>query len=203
MAWELVTKSEVSDYVQVPESSLVDDYYNGALQVISEHTGEYYIGSDGVSITDIINGNGRTSITVTKPPIISLTSVSIDGYAIDNSTLGTTKSTIYFKTNPALVSSLLYVPGIFSKGRGNVTISYVAGMPLASVPDHYKLALMLILREILVVPRSEGSDARLQFTVPDYRIMRRETLMQLGIGGKIKQICESLLPAKGKIFVGS
>ena len=94
------------------------------------------------SVQETLDGNGETTILVSKRPVLSVTKVTIDGG-------GDVSGDIEFYEE-----GLIYYDGGFTVGRKNVVVGYTAGHG-GSVPNDLQLAVCLILQRMSQASRSE------------------------------------------------
>lgn len=86
--------------------------------------------------SESLDGTGETTVMLSYRPVLSLTSLTIDGTAVAVDDDG-----LEFYEH-----GLLYYDGGFTSGRKNVVVGYTAGYGDA-VPEDLKLAVMLILEQ--------------------------------------------------------
>lgn len=157
MAWEAISKSEVQSLSGVRESDLSDLWYEMAVAILAYVCEVNHI-ADLTAVTDTIDGTGTSSIRVRKPPINSVTSVSVNDALVPADRYTHDKSSVILvdaiSANPYLSSD------VFEKGSRNVEISYVSGEVDNAI---YALAVALIIKEIAALKVGEAADARIQF----------------------------------------
>ncbi|MEI7443268.1 MAG: head-tail connector protein [Burkholderiales bacterium] len=84
------------------------------------------------SYTDLVDGNGKAGMMLSNWPVISVTSVTIDGTSVP-------ASTGYGASGYAQDENVVFLRNrVFTKGARNVSIVYQAGW--ATVPDDLKQA---------------------------------------------------------------
>jgi hypothetical protein len=115
MAWTLCSKEDVVGITHAPESALEDFWSNTVEGLIRRHLGMPHLGEQ-VTVTDERhNGDGTYILLVRKPPIVSVSSLLLNGAALSASDYVVTDFSI----------QLLYTK--FTKGILNVKVSYVSG----------------------------------------------------------------------------
>ena len=84
MSWEIVTRQEVSAFGNIPESTLESEWYDWAASIMEAETGYANIGESATVSSETHDGDGTDLLRVDYPPIVSVTSVSIDDTAISS-----------------------------------------------------------------------------------------------------------------------
>ena len=193
MAWEAVSENEVALICGTSVDTLRDIWYDWAVGIIERHTGVHNIG-DIATITEERDGNGIDRITVNKPPIDSVTSVTVDGYVVSSGDYTFDNVSIVFEdtlpTNPHLATMK------FNRGSKNVTLVYESG---ASENYAVGVTIALIVKEFSRLERSEGAEAHLQFYQVGKNRATEAPLTEWGLHGKVRGIARSLLGEKFKV----
>ena len=115
MAWELCSKEDVISITHAPETALEDLWSDTVEAMIRRHLGMPHLGKQ-VTVTDEwYSGDGTNILLVRKPPIVSVSSLSVDGAQLLPSEYVVTDYSI----------QLRYLA--FTKGTLNVCVSYVSG----------------------------------------------------------------------------
>jgi len=159
--WKYCTKSEVAGFSGLAESTFADAWSQMVEEYIDEYTGESYSGA--ATYTESVDGDGiNDTIILSHTPIISVTSVSIDGVALQSTDYKVYNSG-YIKLVSSVGSAIDRATGTagaaFPEGQQNVVIVYSGGV--VSVPAYVKLAAMLCLAEISVYSEKAGANASL------------------------------------------
>lgn len=193
MAWEAVSKAEVARISGTKEDNIHDEWYDWAVGLIKRHSRIHNIGTDAeVVVTEERDGNDTRRILVNKPPIISVTSVTIDGYTVSSDYYTHDSVSIVLTdnlpTNPHLATER------FANGAKNVTLVYTSG----GVDSAVSAAIALIIKEFSGLERSEGAEARLQFYQVGKNRATEAPLVEWGVHGKIVGIIKSFLGVKFK-----
>jgi hypothetical protein len=156
MAWEIVSRAEVSSVSGMNADELRDDWYNMVVGILHEVT-PYELFHTTTTITDEVHdGDGTNLLVVNRPPIVSISSISIDGVAV-SSTCYTAYGN-FVKLSPS--EENLLTP-IFPKGVGNVTISYTSGF--STVPTDIKLGVINAIEIIALHKKRGASTADLRY----------------------------------------
>ena len=193
MAWEAVSELEVAKICGTTVDTLRDIWYDWAVGIVERHSGIHNIG-EITSVTEVRDGNGIDRITVNKPPISSITSVTVDGSTVSSGSYTFDDASIVFvsnnPTNPHLASMK------FAEGAKNVTLVYLSG-----AADDYAvgLTIALIVKEFSRIERSEGAEAHLQFYQVGKNRATEAPLVEWGLHGKVIGITKSILGEKFKV----
>lgn len=203
MSWELADKEEVAEYCRTTQQFLRDEWYDSALGMVEDHTGWYSL-TTPIDVDEYVSGNG-SAILVPKTPINSVTSVYVQG---------TLLPAVYYYVAWNGIEIVTYRPGevydvtvqlgyrlnwgeVFPDGLRNIRLVYNVG-GMTSLPTEYqykfKLAMLMIIKELSTVPRNEGSDTMLNKYRPDRTMLPEEVLTSYGMHGKINGILNSVLP---------
>lgn len=198
MAWEIVSDTDVANYVRFPVNNLRDAWYDQAIGIIEGFTG--WSLTEENNITEVLDGTGTSDLKPEKIPISSVTSINISGINIPTSYYYVTWSGIKLKSHrdfSVQLSSGLYEIIDFPYGVANITIEYSCG-GFNILPRKYqeaiKAATFMIIKEYTVIPRSEGSDQVMRTYRPDRTMLPEEVLMNYGTHGKIRGILNAMLP---------
>jgi hypothetical protein len=114
MSWILCSKADVISIHPIAESALPDLWSDAVEQLIREHLGKPSLGLAQITVTESYSGDGTPVLTPRQLPIISVTSLSIDGETVTDYTVN--------KTAIQLNGERVITPGNL-----NVSITYVAG----------------------------------------------------------------------------
>lgn len=123
-------------------------------------------------VTDTLNGNGQAYYYLNQSPIVTISSLSIDGTAVD---IGD----YYFKDN-----EIRMITGTFTSGTQNVDINYTIGYDTSDIPDDLKLALFKIAEKMYY----DASQNRDGVSVISNDIKQRASFVD-----KIPLVAESIL----------
>ncbi|MBA4495102.1 hypothetical protein ACFO25_09925 [Paenactinomyces guangxiensis] len=133
----LITVEEFFQYVKQPLPADTDDKYKLVESLIyraSDYCREY-VGGPIIteSITEKIDGTGHDEIKLSKVPVLSVSSVVVDG--VDK-----TAAIGFYEFG------ILYMDDVFPEGRQNVTVNYSSGYGATheDIPQGIKQAALLI-----------------------------------------------------------
>lgn len=186
MAWEAITKAEVSDISGAREGDIADVYYEMAVALLEYAAGMYNIGNL-TAVTDTIDGTGTKRVALPRSPVNSVTSVSVDDVVLDSSTYTHDDRYVIliddFTTNPYALSDA------FPVGSKNVSVSYVSG---ESSNKLYGLAVALIVTELIRQKVGEAADARVQFGSTNRSDARSISRKYVGVHTRLMEIVNTL-----------
>lgn len=114
MSWTLCSKADVISIHPTTEAALPDLWSDAVEKLIREHLSQPGLGLAQTTLTEIYSGDGTPALTLRSLPIISVSSVLIDGEAASDYTV--TKTGIQRTGDIA-----------FPVGNLNVEVTYVTG----------------------------------------------------------------------------
>jgi len=189
MAWEAVSKIEVGKLSGTRVEDLRDLWYDAAVALIAQKASVHNT-ANLTAIVDVLDGNGLSRIPIRRPPISSITSVTVDDVVLDSAKYTSDGSYVVlvdgFYINPYLQGDT------FPSGTKNVSISYTSG----SASDYaVALAIAMIIKEMANITTSEGAESRLQFSGVDRTSAQafRYGRSGPGMAQRINEIIENLL----------
>ena len=159
MSWEIVTKAQVSALSGLPQSKFEDDWYDWVAGLLKLVTPYEYVGETTTITDETHDGDGRDLLRVKYPPIVSVTSLTIDDTAV-----GSSKYKVYDNYVRLIEDIYEIVPARFPVGTQNVSITYVSGM--ATAPEDVKVAVASAVVYIALYKLRGASIANLQYSVP-------------------------------------
>lgn len=193
--WKIITKEEASEFARVSINSIDDIIYDTTLGLIEVHTGWRNL-DDPINTIKYAHGIG-SPILLLDAPINSITYIKIDGVTIDSSLYYADWNKVYMKNNSDRLSL-----NVFPVGIGNIEVSYEQGGS-ETLPESYRQSLiattLLCVKEMIAIPRNEGSDQVLKKYRPDRTMMPEETLKNYGVHGKIMGIIRANLPSRIRV----
>lgn len=157
--WTYCTKEDVSDYSGLSKSVMKDSWSQMVEDMISEHTGEIYGGTQ--SYTESYDGDGSNILILNNRPVVSVSSLTIEDV-----NLTSTEYKVYEAGYIRLVGSLgsainEAIDGLptFPVGQQNITITYTAQN--ASVPGRVRFAATVMITQIAMISERGGADSSL------------------------------------------
>jgi len=152
MAWTLCTKEDVTSLYPIDEANLDDTWSELVEGLIRTYKGTPYLGIATTVTDEYHNGvEGTDIITVKKPPISSVTSVTVDGALL------TSADYIVYTHSIQLISRTI------KEGRANVKITYVSGTPGTSDDPNVRFAAIAMIIAIINYRGRLGSDSSVKF----------------------------------------
>ena len=195
MSWTFTTKAKVASFTGISSTALQDEWSDWVEGLIKDYMGVDYIGTTS-SVTETHDGDGTNLVVVDSPPIVSVSSFSIDSVAVSSSDYKVYDG--YVKlialSNPLLVTAAqklaLYVP----KGEQNVSITYTSGY--ATVPSKVEWASTQMIGLIAQYSQRKGVDASLQFSSPTETKGQRVRMPKLYLS--LQDVMETVLGRRGR-----
>jgi hypothetical protein len=192
MAWTLVSKATVATLHQLDTNDLQDVWSNWVEALIQEHMGYESIGVTTTITGEKLDGNGTPILYVKKPPIVSVTSLSI------GSPISSTSYEVYADyiqlvgTEQTALSAAIYGGvSVFPKGQKNITISYESG--LVSVPPLVEFAAAEMIAEITKFYQSAAANNNTKFLPTRVNRDGRDIMLDRGLAATVKGIMATLL----------
>jgi len=195
--WKYCTKGDVADYSGISEERIKDSWSNIVEGLIEEHTGDAYGGT--TTYTEYYDGNGTDTLVLRYAPIVSVTSLSIEGVDLQ-STEYKVYSSGYIRltsvTGSALDRATGSVGSAFPVGQQNVLVVYVAND--ATVPAIVKLAAILCISELALTAERGGADSSLAVSRASQRAGEsdRTFVRSVDVSGKIRTIIRNTIGQK-------
>jgi len=150
MAWTLCTEQDVRD-IQTMPTTIPDSWSDMVEGLIRSFTGFSDLGNTSAEYTDCKSGDGTALLRTRHSPIIAVSSVTIDGAAVDADNLYVGEYFIELKNGLT-----------FTRGIRNVEITYTAGE--GTVPEDIRLAAATMIVAINNYDARGGADASLKFS---------------------------------------
>jgi len=195
--WQIITKEQAAEFARVNVQSVDDIWYDNIVGIVERYTGWSHL-EEAATITERFHGNG-TPFLLCQHPINSVTSIQVSNSLLSSSSYIVDWSKIYLINDDVGNGIPL---NVFKKGIKNILITYNAG-GTDSLPSSYlqslKNTLLLCLKEMIAIPRNEGSDQTLRKYRPDRTMAPEEVLQSYGIHGKIQGIIKTNLPNRIRV----
>lgn len=186
MAWEAVTKAECAALAGCSEDDIIDEWYDYVVGYIAKY-GNHWHPADPTPVTELRNGSGALRTHVSKPPVYSVESVTIDGSEIPAEYVAFDSAGIYLITR-----SYQTIPNYkFSRGVKNVELSYVSGT--AEATGDVRMAIALMIKELVNQSTAEGANSRILMFKPNRADAIADPLVEWGIHGKLMGIVNDLV----------
>jgi hypothetical protein len=179
MAWELCSKRDVMSIHPVNDSDLEDQWSDEIEGLIRKYKRSPNLGRTETITDEIHNGDGTPVLHVKKPPISSITSLSV------NDVLLTASDYVVFENYIILKAQS------FPKGLVNIKVSYVSGTSVVDADIKLTAAAMIIA--IYNYKRRMGSDASLKWGSPDNKVGEETPNVNVGLTSHLRQIMRRML----------
>lgn len=195
--WEIVSKEQTANYARVNIQNIDDYWYTNIVGMIEKYTGWRYL-NDATSVTERYHGTGTPFLAI-HAPINTITSIVVSTATISSSLYSYDWNKVYL-INDELNAG--YAHNVFKQGIKNVVVNYNVG-GTSSLPVHLSESLqqtmLMCLKELIAIPRNEGSDQTLRKYRPDRTMMPEEVLKSYGVHGKIQGIMKANLPMRLRV----
>ena len=159
--WEYCTKDDVKDFSGLSTESLKDSMSEMTEELIDEHTGNIYSGT--TTYTEAHDGDGISdTVILNHSPIASVTSISVDGVALQSADYKVYTSgyiRLVSTAGSALDRATGSVGASFPEGQQNIEVVYVAND--STPPAFVKLAAILCITELAIFSERAGADSSL------------------------------------------
>lgn len=197
--WTYCSKEDVQDFSGVSKDKMRDSWSMIVEDMINAHTGTVYGGTQ--LYAESYDGDGTDTLVLRHVPIVSVSSLSVDGTSISSTGYKVYQSgyiRLISDSGTSLDSALGAVGAAFPAGTQNVSVSYTADV--GQVPGRVRLAAILMISEIALIHERGGSDGSLavsravsragerdlQFPFSDDLSARLRRIMRHTIGEKWK-----------------
>ena len=180
MSWTLCSKKEVSSIYKIDEASLKDFWSETVESMIKGYLRAPYIGEAPVSITEKHSGRGISSIGLNSPPVVEVTSLSVQGTEVEQGR---------YENLQTLV--VLTDGSVFPKGVLNVSVTYLSGGK--DIPKKVSLAAATMIAAIATYEGRAGTDGTLRYgDLPPY--LGGETAVRnMGLIAHLEAIMHTML----------
>jgi len=160
MSWEIFSQQDVQDNLGIAADSFDDSHYDDALSFAEEWMGRK-LGGSATYTAEKHDGDGSDTLFVDHPPIVSVSALTID-----DASMGASSYEVYgaYIRLTSLADSALFaaIAGplvYFPVGAQNISITYVGGYAVASVPARVRRGLMLLAAHFALFRSRAGADA--------------------------------------------
>jgi hypothetical protein len=189
MAWEAVSKEECAFLSGCSVDDIRDEWYKYIIGYIAKYGG-YWNPGDPKPVTEVRNGHGGSVLKVSKPPILSVTSLGIDSRSVGSEYYIYDNSSIYIASN----SYNRFPSYTFARGIKNIAVSYISGTEEAD--GDVQLCIALCIKELANQATAEGANSRITMFKPNRADAIAEPLVEWGIHGKLKGIVQDIIGIK-------
>lgn len=179
MAWTLCSKQDVQTISPLQLVELKDEWSEMVEGLIKQHLGQPYLGTSQVITDEYHSGDGSPILRVSKPPIISIESLQVEGATIQASDYVVFNSYVQLKYD------------VFTNGNLTVKISYTSGS--TTVPQPVRLAATAMIVAIINYNRRFGADASVKWGQPEQKLGEDDPNKQMGLTSHLSTIMKRTL----------
>lgn len=180
MAWTLCSREDVIQIHPCQESELPDQWSEQVEALIRQHMRMPYLGVSQAINNEMHSGDGTSVLLARKPPIISVSSLLVNGLSLTANDYVVFESFVQLKT------------GNFPKDRLNITFSYTSGQTV--IPPQVRLCAASMIVAMLNYYRRMGSDSSFRYATPDRQIGEDSASRNVGLTSHLVAIMRRLLP---------
>lgn len=181
MAWEFCSKQDVMDIHPIDESALKDSWSDFVQGLIVQHKGNPYLGNPTTVSDEYHNGDGTDIVFVNKPPILSVTSLQLNGSSLLSSDYIVSSNHIQLRY------------GFFTKARANIVLTYESGVDLADIDDTVRFCAALMIVAIVNYRGRMGADSSIRFANAEVKEGEKTPNVNIGLLTHLKAIMRSTL----------
>lgn len=187
MAWTLCSKDDVLELVPGSRAELKDSWSEQVEHLIRQYLRQPNLGKTETVTDELISGDGSSILVPDKTPIISVTSLTVDGVLLMADEYVVFKNRIQLKYQT------------FTKGILNVEISYVAGD--TDIDPVVTLAASTMIVAMLTYRRRSGADSSYKWGDVDQGAGDTTANVNIGLTSHLDRIMKRLLQ-KQRIWIG-
>lgn len=182
MAWTLCEKTDVVSITHAPENAL-DDFWSDSVEaLIRRHLGMPHLGSQAAVTEELHNGDGTNILLVSKPPIVSVTSLSIDGGARLPSEYVVTPYSVQMRYTS------------FPRGVLNVSVSYLSGsVDVEEIDPIIRLTAAAMIAAIWNYRGRGGADSSLKWGTIEPEVGEENPNQKVGLTSHLHTIMKRML----------
>lgn len=180
MAWEIISKAEVAQFVGADQNKLRDEWYDAVMDIITERTGWNVIGTT-LSVTDEVHPPSEHNLIFpNNRPVKNVTSLVVDGVSVE---IFAFNSDVVVWDGPRAEEEVRvsYEAGMVS---GDVTYSYVRNILRAGIRYFYRDYV------------SEASVSTIQFATGE---RRDRVVLQRDPYDALMALMDRYFPVHGKV----
>lgn len=195
--WDIVSKEQTATYARVSIQNIDDYWYDNIVGMVEHFTGWRHL-DEAQNIVTRCHGTGTPFLAI-HAPINTITSIVVSQETISSSLYTYDWNKVYM-INDDLNTG--YANNFFKRGVKNVVVTYNVG-GTSNLPTYLfeslQQSMLMCLKELIAIPRNEGSDQTLRKYRPDRTMMPEEVLKSYGVHGKIQGILKANLPMRLRV----
>jgi hypothetical protein len=199
-SWHYTTPQQVTDLCGVPVGNLKDEWIQEVEDLIDRRVRTTFTGTtvytDEMHSGDpSIVGVGSAILFVKHPPIVSVSSLTVNSGSIASSQYKVFPYYLQLITGMwREVFGALYKPNTFPEGVGNILISYTGGS--STVPPKVRLCAKQMVATIALVAAHQGSDLSMKYSRVTETSGDTQTMSEkLGLQSSLNSIMNAYLSA--------
>lgn len=182
MPWTLCTKEDVRSLYPIDEAELDDTWSELVEGLIRTYKGTPYLGAATAITDEYHNGSeGTDIIVVKKPPISSVTSLTVDG-----ATLTSTEYIVY-------TNSIQLITRRIKEGRANIKVSYISGTPSTSDDPNVRFAAIAMIIAIINYRGRLGADSSIKWGQSENKEGEMSPNINVGLVTHLRAIMKGFL----------
>jgi hypothetical protein len=179
MPWELCSREDVVNIHPIPINDLRDEWSAMVEALIRQYLGQPHLGRQRSITQEYYNGDGTHLLRLSKPPVLSVEEVFINGILISENDY------VLFNTHIELKSQ------VFPKGVLNVRVSYTSGSD--EIDEVVRLAAIAMIVAIVNYRKRYGADSSFKWSSADQKAGESEPNMNVGLTSHLVRIMKQLL----------
>lgn len=178
-AWTLCSKDDVISLHPVTETEIKDEWSEMVEDLIREHMGQPFLGYSGTVLDEYHDGDGTNVLRVKKPPIISVTSLSVNDVSLSASDYVAFENYIELRAQ------------VFPRGALNTKLTYLSGDTTPSNVVRMTAAAMIVA--IINYRKRAGADASIKWGTAERKDGEKTPNQYLGLTSHLVKIMKQML----------
>jgi hypothetical protein len=163
----------------IKEAELLDEWSDFVEGLIRQHLSTPYLGESVVVTNEYHDGDGTNLLFVSKAPIISVQSLSVNGVVLLSSE---------YRAFPTYIE----LDGmVFPEGSLNVIVSYTSGS--SGMDDTVRLAASAMIVAIINYRKRFGADSSVRWAALDQKVGEESPNMGVGLVDHLNAIMKNVL----------
>jgi hypothetical protein len=187
MAWVLCSKADVLSIHPTAEANLPDFWSEAVEQMIREHLSTPNLGLTRTYTDELYSGDGTPVLVIRRQPLLSVTSLVVDGAEIPALTCVVNKTTIQ------LIGDL-----VFPVGNLNVSVTYQSGggvNPVSGLIDDpvIRLTAAAMVVAIANYRGRAGADSSIKWGGADQKEGTSTSNFDIGLTAHMRMVMKNML----------
>lgn len=177
--WTFATKEDVIDIHPIPQSHLKDSWSDWVEALIRQYLNNPNLGKTETITDEYHDGDGTDVLMVKRPPIASVSSISVEKVALQPADYIVFRNYVQLKNR------------VFTEGTANVKISYVSGD--TTIPVNVRMTAAAMIVAIANYRDMAGADSSYKWAEPDQEMGERSPNKNLGLTSHLTRIMKRML----------